>query len=34
MSFTSKGTTEIIAAGLQGTMLVTDLNKGEVVKQV
>jgi PAB-dependent poly(A)-specific ribonuclease subunit 2 len=34
MSFTSKGTAEIIAAGLQETMLVIDLNKGEVVKQV
>lgn len=34
MSFTSKGTAEIIAAGLQDTMLVIDLNKGEVVKQV
>ena len=34
MSFTSKGTAEIIVAGLQDTMLVIDLNKGEVVKQV
>lgn len=34
MSFTSKGTTEIIAAGIQSTMLVIDLIKGEVVKQV
>ena len=34
MSFTSKGAAEIIAAGLQNTMLVVDINKGEVVKQV
>ncbi|KAF4469696.1 PAB-dependent poly(A)-specific ribonuclease subunit PAN2 [Fusarium albosuccineum] len=34
MSFTSKGTSEIIAAGLQNTMLVIDLIKGDVVKQV
>lgn len=34
MSFTSRGTTEIIVAGLQDTMLVIDLHKGEVVKQV
>lgn len=34
MSFTSKGTAEIIVAGLQDTMLVVDLNKGEVVKEV
>ncbi|KAF5027632.1 hypothetical protein F66182_258 [Fusarium sp. NRRL 66182] len=34
MSFTSKGTAEIIAAGLQDTMLVIDLIKGDVVKQV
>lgn len=34
MSFTSKGTAEIIVAGLQDMMLVIDLNKGEVVKQV
>lgn len=34
MSFTSKGTTELLAAGLQDTMLVIDLNKGEVMKQV
>ncbi|KAG5982428.1 poly(A)-specific ribonuclease [Claviceps digitariae] len=33
MSFTSRGTTEIIVAGLQETMLVIDLHKGEVVKQ-
>ncbi|KAH6894338.1 ubiquitin carboxyl-terminal hydrolase-domain-containing protein [Thelonectria olida] len=34
MSFTSKGTAEIIAAGLQDTMFVIDLIKGDVVKQV
>lgn len=34
MSFTSKGMSEIIVAGLQDKMLVIDLNKGEVVKQV
>ncbi len=34
MSFTSKGTSEIIVAGMQDTMLVIDLNKGDVVKQV
>ncbi|KAF5670593.1 pab-dependent poly(A)-specific ribonuclease subunit PAN2 [Fusarium heterosporum] len=34
MSFTSKGTAEIIAAGMQDTMLVVDLIKGDVVKQI
>ena len=34
MSFTSKGTAEIVVAGLQGTMFVIDLTKGEIVKQV
>ncbi|KPM42869.1 PAB-dependent poly(A)-specific ribonuclease subunit PAN2 [Neonectria ditissima] len=34
MSFTSKGTAEILAAGLQDTMLVIDLIKGDVVKRV
>lgn len=34
MSFTSKGTAEILVAGLQDTMLVIDLIKGDVVKQV
>jgi PAB-dependent poly(A)-specific ribonuclease subunit 2 len=34
MSFTSKGSAEIIVAGLQDTMLVIDLIKGEVVKQI
>ncbi|KAF9875948.1 pab-dependent poly -specific ribonuclease subunit [Colletotrichum karsti] len=34
MSFTSKGTSEILAAGFQDTMFVIDLARGEVVKQV
>lgn len=34
MSFTSKGTAEILAAGGQDKMLVVDLIKGDVVKQV
>jgi hypothetical protein len=34
MSFTSKGTAEIIVAGLQDVMLVVDVSKGEVVKEV
>jgi len=34
MSFTSKGTSEILAAGLQESMFVIDLAKGQVVKQV
>jgi PAB-dependent poly(A)-specific ribonuclease subunit 2 len=34
MSFTSKGTQEILAAGLQDQMFVIDLVKGEVVKKV
>ncbi|KAH7175699.1 ubiquitin carboxyl-terminal hydrolase-domain-containing protein [Dactylonectria macrodidyma] len=34
MCFTSKGTAEILVAGLQDTMLVIDLIKGDVVKQV
>jgi len=34
MSFTSKGTSEILVAGAQDTMLVVDVNKGGVVKQV
>jgi PAB-dependent poly(A)-specific ribonuclease subunit 2 len=34
MCFTSKGTSEIIVAGLQDKMLVMDLSKGEVIKQV
>lgn len=34
MSFTSKGASEIIVAGLQDTMFVIDVVKGEIVKQV
>src|SRR6516162_10353238 len=34
MSFTSKGTSEILLAGLQDTMFVIDVNKGEVIKQL
>ena len=34
MSFTSKGASEIIVAGWQDTMLVIDVIKGEIVKQV
>lgn len=34
MSFTSKGTSEILVAGAQDAMFVIDVNKGEVVKQV
>lgn len=34
MSFTSKGTAEILVAGEQDKMLVIDTNKGEVTKQV
>lgn len=34
MAFTSKGTAEIIAAGMQDTMFVIDLTRGDVVKQV
>ncbi|KAL2208105.1 putative PAB-dependent poly(A)-specific ribonuclease subunit [Sarocladium strictum] len=34
MSFTSKGTQEILAAGLQDQMFVIDLVKGEVVKKI
>lgn len=34
MSFTSKGTNEIIVAGLQDQMFVIDVNKGEVIKEV
>ncbi|KAI6783498.1 ubiquitin carboxyl-terminal hydrolase family protein [Emericellopsis cladophorae] len=34
MSFTSKGTAEVLLAGLQEVMLVVDLNKGEVTKQI
>lgn len=34
MSFTSKGTAEALVAGLQEKMLVIDLTKGDIVKQV
>ncbi|PHH66549.1 hypothetical protein CDD81_7024 [Ophiocordyceps australis] len=34
MGFTSKGTTEVLVAGLQDKLLLVDLNKGEVVKQL
>lgn len=34
MSFTSKGTAEILVAGWQDTMFVIDVNKGEILKQV
>ncbi len=34
MSFTSKGTAEILVAGEQEKMFVIDINKGEVTKQV
>ena len=34
MSFTSRGTNEILVAGLQDKMFVIDVNKGEIVKQV
>jgi PAB-dependent poly(A)-specific ribonuclease subunit 2 len=34
MSFTSKGTQEILVAGLQDLMFVVDCSKGEIIKQV
>lgn len=34
MSFTSKGTGEILVAGEQDKMFVIDTNKGEITKQV
>ncbi|KAI1642325.1 PAB-dependent poly(A)-specific ribonuclease subunit PAN2 [Daldinia loculata] len=34
MSFTSKGTAEILAAGEQDKMFVIDINKGEITKQL
>lgn len=34
MSFTSKATSEILVAGLQNTMFVVDVNKGDIVKRV
>ncbi|EJT81212.1 PAB-dependent poly(A)-specific ribonuclease subunit PAN2 [Gaeumannomyces tritici R3-111a-1] len=34
MSFTSRGTAEILVAGYQDTMFVIDVNKGDITKQV
>lgn len=34
MSFTSKGTSEILVAGLQDMMFTIDIEKGTVTKQV
>lgn len=34
MSFTSKATSEVLVAGLQSSMFVIDVNKGEIVKRV
>lgn len=34
MSFTSKGTAEVVLAGLQDQMLVVDLNRANAVKTV
>lgn len=34
MSFTSKGTSEILVAGLQDHMFTIDVEKGTVTKQV
>lgn len=34
MSFTSKGTNEIIVAGLQDQMFIIDVNKGDITKEV
>lgn len=34
MSFTSKGATEILVAGLQDQMFVIDVEKGTITKQV
>ncbi len=34
MSFTSRGTSEILVAGCQNTMYLIDVNKGEITKQV
>lgn len=34
MSFTSRGTSEILVAGLQNVMFVIEVNRGEIVKQV
>lgn len=34
MSFASKGTNEILVAGLQDAMFIIDVNRGEIIKQV
>lgn len=34
MSFTSKATSEILVAGMQNTMFVIDVSKGEIIKRV
>jgi PAB-dependent poly(A)-specific ribonuclease subunit 2 len=34
MSYTSKGTSEILVAGLQDRMFVIDVDKGIIMKQV
>lgn len=34
MSFTSKGTSEILVAGLQDQMFTIDVDKGTIIKQV
>ncbi len=34
MSFTSKGTSEILVAGVQAQMFTIDVNKGEITKEV
>jgi PAB-dependent poly(A)-specific ribonuclease subunit 2 len=34
MTFTSKGTSEILVAGLQNTMFTIDLDKGRITKEV
>jgi PAB-dependent poly(A)-specific ribonuclease subunit 2 len=34
VSFTSKGTTEILVAGVQGTMFSIDVDKGVITKEV
>lgn len=34
MSYTSRGTAEILVAGLQHTMFIIDVDKGVIIKQV
>jgi PAB-dependent poly(A)-specific ribonuclease subunit 2 len=34
MSYTSRGTSEILVAGLQDHMFVIDVDKGTIIKQV